>query len=428
MLKNAKVLFANFSKLDREERLARLVELGALTQEDVIFLNTSIRSDITNLSEGFIENVIGCFPLPLGVATNFYINDRDYVIPMAVEETSIIAAASKTAKWIRANGHITTSTLGKEIVGQIQIAKVKNLPQLHSLIEKHKTKLIHEANEFVVPMLVVRGGGVTDLQVREIHHNGEAMAIIHVFLDPCDAMGANLMNQVCEYLKDPIELLTNETVSLCILSNSTDHKLTRAEVMIKNIDPQLGQKITEISNFAELDPYRAVTNNKGVLNGMDPILVATGNDWRAVEAGVHAYAARTGQYRSITHWQMQGKDLIGTLEAPILLGVVGGVTCLHPTANLCLKMLDVEHAFQLAEIVAAAGLVQNLGALRAIVTEGIIKGHMRLHIRNLILAVHPTPTEKARMQIIAQSFLEKNKKITITDIKNILSEIRLRHI
>ena len=161
---------------------------------------------------------------------------------------------------------------------------------------------------------------------------------------------------------------------------------------------------------------------------MDPILVATGNDWRAVEAGVHAYAARSGQYRSITHWQMQGKDLIGTLEAPILLGVVGGVTNLHPTAKVCLKMLDVEHAYQLSEIVAAAGLVQNLGALRAIVTEGIIKGHMKLHIRNLILGVHPTPAENARMQIIAESFLEKNKKITITDIKNILSEIRLRHI
>ena len=186
---------------------------------------------------------------------------------MAVEETSIIAAASKTAKWIRDNGHISTSTIGKNIVGQIQIAKVKNLPQLHSLIAMHKANLIHEANEFVVPMLVVRGGGVTDLQVREIHHNGEAMAIIHVFLDPCDAMGANMMNQVCEYLKDPIEILTKETVNICILSNSTEHKLTRAQIIIKNIEPQLGEKITEVSDFAELDPYRAVTNNKGVLNG-----------------------------------------------------------------------------------------------------------------------------------------------------------------
>lgn len=242
MLKNAKVLLTHFSKLNREERLARLLELGALTPDDVKFLNTSVRSDITELSEGFIENVIGCFPLPLGVAINFNINNRDYVIPMAVEETSIIASASKTAKWIRDNGHISTSTIGENIVGQMQIAKVKNLPQLHTLLKKHKAKLIQDANEIVVPNLVARGGGVTELQIRELEHNGDTMAIIHVLLNPCDAMGANIVNQVCEYLKDPIEKLTNETVNICILSNSTEHKLTRAEIIIKNIEPQLGEK------------------------------------------------------------------------------------------------------------------------------------------------------------------------------------------
>lgn len=427
MLKNAKDLFTHFSKLNREERLARLLALGALTQEDVLFLKTSVRSDITELSEGFIENVIGCFPLPLGVATNFYINDCYYVIPMAVEETSIIAAASKTAKWICENGHISTSTLGNNIVGLIQIAKVKNLPRLHTLIKNHKSKLIQEVNEFVAPSLVLRGGGVTDLQVKELHNSDETMAVIHVLLNPCDAMGANILNQVCEYLKNPIESLTKETVNICILSNSTEHKLTRAQVIIKNIDPQLGEKIADISHFAEIDPYRAVTNNKGVLNGMDPILVATGNDWRAVEASVHSYAARSGQYRSITQWKVQGNDLVGHLEAPILLGIVGGVTCLHPTARLCLNMLGVSHANELAEIVAATGLVQNLGALRALVTDGIIKGHMKLHIQNLILAVNPSPSEKTNLQEMAESFLEKHNKITITDIKNILSDMRLKH-
>lgn len=417
-------LFDGFSKLSREERFERLIKLGALNKQDVHFLESGGVQD-AGLAEKFIENVIGYFQLPLGVATNFNIDGKDMIIPMAVEETSIVAAASKTAKWIRANGEIKTQILGREIIGQIQLSKVRDFANTKEQIESIKVGLIGSANADVASAMVKRGGGVKDIYVREVPRgDGHSMAVVHVLADTCDAMGANIINQVCEYLKSPIEQATGEQVTMCILSNLVDTKLTRAQVIIREINAELGNKIAEASLFAQNDPYRAATNNKGVLNGMDPILVATGNDWRAVEAGVHSYAARSGQYRSITRWTMQGKDLIGQLVAPICVGTVGGVTNLHPTAKMCLKMLKIKSASELSRIVAAVGLVQNLGAIRALTNEGITQGHMKLHIQNLALGAgateHELPILKEKLELI----LSMDKRISLSQAITALQELR----
>jgi hydroxymethylglutaryl-CoA reductase len=418
-------LFKNFSKLNREQRLQQLIAIGALTADDVQYLNTSVDNSITELADQFVENVIGCFQLPLGIAANFCIDSKDYAIPMAVEETSIIAAASATAKWIKESGEITTEIIGENIIGQIQIAKVKNYDQLKSTLLEHKQQLIDSANQKIVPNFVARGGGVKDITLRNIDRgDGQQMAIIHVHLNPCDAMGANVITQVCEFLKHPIEKLSGENVTMCILSNLADTKLTRVTVKIFNIDPILGENISEASLFAELDPYRAATHNKGILNGIDPVLIATGNDWRAVEAGIHAYAARDGQYRAISKWRMAENDLIGTFEAPLIVGTVGGVTKLHPTAQLSLRILGIEQAGQLSRIAATVGLVQNLGAIKALTTDGIVKGHMKLHIRNLLLAVNATQHELIWLQKKAESFFNAHKKITMSDVKNLLLQLR----
>lgn len=421
-------MFKGFSKLSREERFERLIAMGALEKEDVqFFKGGGIKSP--ELAEKFIENVLGYFQMPLGVATNFRIDGQDFVIPMAVEETSIIAAASKTAKWIREVGEITTESVGNLVIGQIQLAKVRDFKSFVATIEANKAEWIALSNRDVAHGLVARGGGVRAIEVREVARidglpEAGSMGVIHVLADPCDAMGANIINQVCEYLKGPVERATGETVTMCILSNLVDTKLTRARVVVRNIDPVLGRKIEEASLFSLQDPYRAATNNKGVLNGIDPILVATGNDWRAVEAGIHAYAARDGRYRSITSWKMEGEDLIGIFEAPIVVGTVGGVTKLHPTAQICLKILDVESAAQLARVCAAVGLVQNLGALKALTTVGIIEGHMKLHIKNLTLGAGALEKEAPLVQKRLEEILLLTKRISLSNAVEVLREIR----
>ncbi len=420
-------LFKGFSKLSREERFERLMEMGALEKDDVQFFRSGgIKTP--DLAEKFIENVLGYFQLPLGVATNFRVDGRDFVIPMAVEETSIIAAASKTAKWVREVGEISTESVGNLVIGQIQIAKVKSYNAFVEAVLAKRTEWIELANRDVAHGLVARGGGVRDIQVREVPRGEEAgggsMAVIHVLADPCDAMGANIINQVCEYLKGPVERETGETVTMCILSNLVDTKLTRAKVVIRDVEPELGRKIEEASLFACQDPYRAATNNKGVLNGIDPILIATGNDWRAVEAGIHAYASRDGQYRSITRWKMEGKNLVGVFEAPIVVGTVGGVTKLHPTAQICLKILDVDSAAHLSRICAAVGLVQNLGALKALTTVGIIEGHMKLHIKNLTLGAGALEKEAPLVQKRLEEILLLTKRISLNNAVEVLREIR----
>ena len=417
-------MFKGFSKFTYIERLDQLNEVEILTKQEANYLRQGGMQDIT-LAEKFVENVIGYFQLPMGIATNFNIDGRDVVVPMAVEETSIIAAASKTAKWVRETGTIVTETIGLNIIGQIQFAKIQNFEKFQNAILQQKNYLIEISNREVAFGLVARGGGVNDIQVRQIDRgDGFVMAIVHVYMNPCDAMGANVINQVCEFLKQPLEQFTGEKVTMCILSNLVDSKLTRATVTIKNIDQELAEKIEEASRFAELDPYRAATNNKGVLNGIDPILIATGNDWRAVEAGIHAYAARDGQYRSITKWRKIENTLVGIFEAPLIVGTVGGVTTLHPTAKIAMKMLDVKSANELARIAAAVGLVQNLGALKALTTVGIIEGHMKLHIKNLSLGAGATEVEMPIVVSKLEEILALRKRISLSNAVEVLKDLR----
>jgi len=419
-------MFKGFSKLTHAQRLQALLDYGILQNTDVEYLQKGGLKN-TALGEKFVENVIGYFQLPLGIATNFCVDGKHYVIPMAVEETSIVAAASKTAKWIRENGAMTTAVIGRHIIGQIQLAKIKDFVDFERKILSKKSEYIELANQEVAFGMVRRGGGVHDIVVRRVPRgDGSDMAVIHVHMDPVDAMGANIVNQVCEFLKHPIEQLTSEKVTMCILSNLVDTKLTKATVVLEKIDEELAEKIEEASLFSQQDPYRAATNNKGVLNGMDPILIATGNDWRAVEAGVHAYASRDGSYRSITTWKRHGNTLVGNLVAPIIVGTVGGVTSLHPTAAMCLKMMKVESASELSRVIAAVGLVQNLGALRALTTVGIIEGHMKLHIQNLTLAAGANEKEIPFVQKKLEEILSLKKRISLSHASEVLKELRSR--
>ncbi|MFI4919620.1 MAG: hydroxymethylglutaryl-CoA reductase, degradative [Legionellales bacterium] len=421
---NANELFQGFSKLSREERFQRLVDLGALSLEDLVFLKQGGIKDL-NLADKLIENVIGYFQLPLGVATHFNIDGCDYVIPLAVEETSIIAALSKSAKWIKQNGTITTSIHGDCIIGQIQLAKISDFAKFSHIFNANRLHFIELANKDVTANMVKRGGGVVDLQLRQLKRDdGHDMAVIHLTMNSCDAMGANIINQVLEYLKTPIEKLTGEEVTMCILSNLNDQKLTSATVTINNIDPVLGHKLQEASLFAEMDPYRAATHNKGVMNGIDPVLIATGNDWRAVEAAVHAYAARSGHYQAISKWRYENGVLTGKLTAPIIVGTVGGVTSLHPTAKMCLRMMNITSANQLSRVIAAVGLVQNLGAIKALCTNGIIQGHMKLHIDNLLLVAGANENEMPELKDKLQRWLNLNKRVSLNNAHALLAEIR----
>lgn len=420
----ARALFSGFSKLTREERYTRLMAMGALTAEDIHFLENGAVKDIS-LGEKLIENVIGYFQLPLGVATHFCIDGVERVIPLAVEETSIIAALSKTAKWIHQNGSITTSHAGDCILGQIQFAKIADFERFSQIFNDNKHFLIELANKDAAAGMVARGGGVRDMYLRRLtREDGGTMAVIHLTLDSCDAMGANCINQVLESLSGPIERLTGERASMCILSNLNDEKLASARVELHGIDPELGARIEEASRFAEMDPYRAATHNKGIMNGIDPVLIATGNDWRAVEAGVHAFAARSGQYQSLSRWRYQNQTLTGTLTAPLVAGIVGGVTASHPTAQMCLRMLNVESAERLSRILAAVGIVQNLGALRALCTEGIIQGHMKLHIDNLILAAGASEQERPLLKFHMQQWLVTHRRISLSHAQHLLLEVR----
>jgi hydroxymethylglutaryl-CoA reductase len=411
-------------RLTREERLSRVQEFCNLSSDEVEILSGKTQMPLA-VAEHLIENVIGYFPIPLGVASHFVIDGKPLLIPMAVEETSIIAAASSTAKWIKKNGHIRTFSQGKLIIGQVQIPSVRNLQHATQQLTAERTALIDLANA-CVPGLVGRGGGIRDLLWREVPRPSEdgTMLVIHILCDPCDVMGANLINQVCEALKPRIEQVTGETVGLCILSNLVDTKVVGAEVVLKDVDPTLAHGIQEASLFAEADPYRATTHNKGVLNGIDPILIATGNDWRATEAGIHAYAARSGKYQPVTRWRAQGTELVGQIEVPMAVGIYGGVTRIHPTARVALKMLGVTQAEELARICAAVGLVQNLGALKALSTVGIVKGHMQLHTANLAIAAGAEVHEIAHVRERLNRVLQTEKSINLTHAREILVRLR----
>jgi len=411
--------FEGFSQLNLKGRKDALRKIVDLNQEDFEILAGKKGLNL-ELANYLVENVIGLFSLPLAVAPHFLIDGKDVVVPMAIEETSVVAGVSNAAKTIRQSGGFQTQVISHLSIGQIQFPKLSNPEKFQKIIEKNKKILISQANE-CIPGLVKRGGGVKKIELRVLERpDGGHMGVLHVLFHTCDAMGANLINQTCENLKPSLQTLTGENINLCILSNLTDSKLVKASCEIENMDGELAEAIEEATLFAKLDPYRASTHNKGIMNGIDAVLIATGNDWRAVEAGIHAYAALSGRYQAVSDWKYEGGKLKGTMSLPMALGIVGGVTRSHPTAKTALKLMQIESSEHLSRICAAVGLAQNFAALRALCAEGISYGHMKLHTSNLALQAGAGESEIP----LVQKELQKCETKTLEAAKKILETIR----
>ncbi|WP_284141609.1 MULTISPECIES: hydroxymethylglutaryl-CoA reductase, degradative [unclassified Virgibacillus] len=418
-----------FYKKTVEERRDILLHQHGLTSDEIELLSTEGALPIAT-ADKMIENTIGTFSLPLGLGLNFLINGKDYIIPMAIEEASVVASASYIAKIVRDAGGFKTESTGRTMIGQIQVVGCADFYQAKNEILKEKTALIKAANA-AYPSIVARGGGAVDLDVRILNDDPQAtygqMLIIHVYIHTCDAMGANIINTMVESLAPTVEQITKGKVYLRILSNFADQALAKATCVIPPHlladDGFTGEEVRDgvvhAYEFAASDPYRAVTHNKGIMNGIDPVVIATGNDWRAVEAGAHAYAARTGKYDSMTTWSVDEEgNLVGELELPMAIGTVGGATRVHPTAKLALRLLQTESAEELAQVIVAVGLAQNLGALKALATDGIQKGHMALHSRSVAIAAGAT----GEMIDIIAEHLVKEKEIRVGKAKELVEQ------
>jgi hydroxymethylglutaryl-CoA reductase len=396
-MKTKRSNISKFYKKSIQERQDIIQNWGNLSTKQVTQLKESGLS--TELANNMIENVIGRYSLPLSIATNFLINGKDYLIPMVIEEPSVIAACSFAAKLFREGGGFTTHSDNPIMIGQIQLLDVSNTQQTIEKLISHKTQILNKANE-KGGSIISRGGGAVDLQIRLFEDTPAGdMIIIHLLYNTVDAMGANAINTAVEYISPYIEELTGGRVNLKILSNLSDQRKAYAKGMIPHehlaSESYTGREavkyIVEAGIFAEIDPYRATTHNKGIMNGIDAVLLATGNDWRAIEAGAHAYAARSGTYTSLTKWWADNDgNLHGSIEVPMALGIVGGATRVHENAKTALQILGIESAQHLAEITVAVGLAQNFAAIRALATEGIQHGHMRMHARQLAVAAGAT--------------------------------------
>lgn len=383
-----------FYHLTLEERMERLQAERNLSAADAAVLSGENGLSAAD-ADHMIENVIGTFALPLGIARHFRVNGRDIPIPMVVEEPSIVAGASFMAKLAQGTGGFFAQTTEPEMIGQMQILDVKDPHAARLRLLAEKENLLADAAE-VDPILMELGGGPKDLQVRFIPESPiGAFLVLHLIYDVRDAMGANAVNTAVEKLASKVERIAGGRVLLRILSNLADRRLARARVTVRTEDLAFGEfagedvrdGIIEAWAFAVSDPYRAATHNKGIMNGIDPVLIATGNDWRAIEAGAHAYAARDGRYTSLSTWGMNSEgDLVGTLEMPLAVGTVGGATRVHPAAQANLRLMGIDSAPELAQVIVSVGLAQNLAALRALATEGIQRGHMNLHARQVAAA------------------------------------------
>jgi hydroxymethylglutaryl-CoA reductase len=355
-------------------------------------------------ADKFVENVLGTYGLPYGVTLNVRVNGQDHVVPMVVEEPSVVAAASNAAKMVRSGGGFQVEVDLPVMISQVQLVGVKDRSFAAQSIVANTEEILALADA-AVPGLVARGGGARGLQVRELGEPSDEMIVVHILVDCRDAMGANLINTVAEAVADRLAVLARGNVGLRILSNLCDKRCVRvrcrvpAEVLAT--DDMDGQAVIDgivnASRFAELDPYRAATHNKGIMNGIDAVVIATGNDWRAVEAGAHSYAARSGQYSPLSIWRRDGDALLGTLEMPLALGTVGGTLRVHPSARLSLDVMGVTEAADLAAIAASVGLASNLAAVRALATDGIQRGHMALHARSVAVAAGATGGEVERI-------------------------------
>ena len=355
-------------------------------------------------ADKFVENVLGTYGLPYGVTLNVRVNGQDHVVPMVVEEPSVVAAASNAAKMVRSGGGFQVEVDAPVMISQVQLVGVKDRSAAARAILANKDEILALADA-AVPGLVARGGGARGVEVRELGQPEDEMIVAHVLVDCRDAMGANLINTVAEAVADRLAALANGSVGLRILSNLCDKRCVRvrcrvpAEVLAT--DHMDGRSVIDgivnASRFAELDPYRAATHNKGIMNGIDAVVIATGNDWRAVEAGAHAFAARSGTYAPLSIWRREGDTLVGFLELPLALGTVGGTLRVHPSARLSLDVMGVTEAADLAAVAASVGLASNLAAVRALATDGIQRGHMALHARSVALAAGAVGGEVERI-------------------------------
>ena len=403
-----------FYQLTISERLAHLKGDGSLSDADVKALSGS-PGLTSEQADHMIENVVGTFALPIGIAQHFLINGREVQVPMVIEEPSVVAAASFMARLIRSGGGFSASATAPEMIGQIQILDVDDLDQAVHRLEEATPELLEKAAQ-ADPLLVKLGGGPRDITLRKIKDSPiGAFLVLHLVMDVRDAMGANAINTALERLTPLVESITGGRALLRILTNLADRRLARAECTIPVEVLAFGEysgemvrdRIIEAWAFAASDPYRAATHNKGIMNGVDAVVLATGNDWRAVEAGAHAYAARSGKYASLSTWSNGAHgELVGRLEMPMAVGTVGGATRVHPAAAAVLKLMGVKTAVDLAEIIVSVGLAQNLGALRALATEGIQRGHMSLHARQVAVAAG-VPQEWIR-PIVEQMVKEGN--------------------
>lgn len=377
-----------FYKLPLEERIRIVKRFANLTDEEVSLLENTGALPF-ELADRMIENVVGAFPVPLGIAVNFLINKRNYLIPMAIEEPSVVAAASYAAKMAREGGGFHTTSTRPIMIGQIQAVGIKDPHRARTAMYAHREEILKKANE-QDPVLVSLGGGAKDLDAKVIQTPTGSMLITELHVDCRDAMGANAVNTMAEAVAPIIERITGGRVYLRIISNLATKRLARAYATIPKESvggEEVVDGIVQAYHFAAADPYRAATHNKGILNGVVAVVIATCNDHRAIEAGAHAYAARTGQYTALSSWEKNHDgDLVGSLEMPMAVGTVGGAVSTHPIAKITLKILGVKSANELAEVIAAVGLAQNLAALRALTHEGIQRGHMRLHARNIAIA------------------------------------------
>lgn len=399
---------SGFYKLSPEERLEKVAEARQLSAEEKQILSGATAFPLRT-ANSMIENVVGVMSIPLGIATNFKINGVDRFIPMATEEASVVAAASNAARTAYDLGGFHTSLSGSIMRGQIQVVDLADPYGAMARIYEHKQEILDRCNA-KDPTLVSLGGGAIDVEVHVIERAKQPMVVLHLLVDTRDAMGANAVNTMAEAVAPYVEEITSGRVVLRIISNLADRRLVRARAVFST--EQLGgeevvDNIIRAYEFAECDPYRATTHNKGIMNGISAVVLATGNDTRAVEAGAHAYASVSGRYRSLTRWERNREgNLVGTIEVPMAVGIVGGATKSHPTARLALKVMGIQNAEELAGAIAAVGLAQNLAAMRALAAEGIQKGHMALHARNLAMmaGAHDDQID----QIVRQAIEEKD--------------------
>ncbi|MBL8089378.1 MAG: hydroxymethylglutaryl-CoA reductase, degradative [Anaerolineales bacterium] len=416
---------SGFYNLNLDERRAKIAESSSLL--DLSMLDSALTTGLSlENALHMVENVIGLYALPLGIGLNFQINGRDVLVPMVIEEPSVVAGASFMAKLARAGGGFIAESTEPLMIGQLQVLDIDNLYEAKEKVLANKNDLIKYIDAF--PSSIKKlGGGARDIEVKIIEDSpiGKFL-VVHLIYDVRDAMGANAINTACEQLAPRVEALTGGKVHLKILSNLTDRRVTKSKCLIPAKElaftAQSGSETREFTGeevrdgiiaayaFAAVDPYRATTHNKGIMNGVDAVVIATGNDWRAIEAGAHAYAARSGKYTSLSTWSKDDEgNLVGALEMPMAVGIVGGATKVHPAAQMAIQLMEVKSANELAEIIVSVGLAQNMAALRALATEGIQRGHMSLHARQI--AISAGASGDLIEKVASQMVLEKNIRL-----------------